>query len=1690
MWRTPVWLTGLVVFLVACGWGEAPNSESLADLYSTQAVRVAVPAAWQGAPLTVTGPFGTQPVGQDEAAQVPGMQGMTPLLVLTDEKEQPLLLGWQGGGTLDAASTAAALVYYALGLQQVPDPELKGKLRSELGGWKSLEPLEQAIQQALDAGEPLNDAAILTALQGTLSALAASPAAVKSLGLQVNPAAQKSGIDANLGTNNALWFTNSYLRPAKAVIQREYYIDAAGQQVAAFKPDVASLSIPKITTLPGVVSTLTQYFALPPEQRDTVGGLMPQSSPTTTLENMPGAKKTVYTAYVYGPGLRPGEESKLSAEMQADYNDMAVKFFMTDVFFTYLGDMTGSLFSKLGDSPEAQAVINKFTTKTIALVPTVVPLIKVGNYQEAISTILTAVLTDGDLQNEFLRLVFLNYLLESKRLGQGGFAASAIPSLTADSSAAFQKYKAITGGFTTIKGILGSKYIKAMDEVLKGLNLAALVSSVAASERAFTLTLTAIDPKVLLSTDRTELDVSNPAHLKAKLADQDAALNEGGVLIYRWSLSSGDPSLGYLHLDQDGRELSPGGSSGDSSSATAAFQPLGLDGEITVTVEMYVKNPATQTKTYLGTDSLKLSMVSMMVALGPGSADLHLPALCEPQRYADRTALTFQVKNTGSIPVTYQVTGAELLGTGSGDLPGNSSKDVSVFVGIPGAVTAQVQFKASSGQSKTLTYSGKITLDPNPNCKPPNPDPSQPDGPSPVGGGGGDPHMRTFDGYTYDFQGVGDYVLTRSAGFEVQARFERTAPGSNVSVTTGLAANVLGDRIEVYRVNGALQTFLNGTLLNADSAQKLPGGGALVSSAQKVSVAHPDGSWAAFDAGYTAQVQLAAGRKRQAVGLLGASDGNAGNDLKLPDGTPASVADLYGQFRSGWNVRMYSPQAIFNHGSELWDAFFPAGAVTLDSLDPAKRQAAEAICMARGIVTKSVLDGCVYDVVITGDVGFADYAFGFDPNVPRVLVNPAVALLETGQSRLFGAWVTGLVNRDVTWTATGGSIAGNTLATYTAPSSAGNYTLTATSVERPDLSGSATAVVVQAGNATWDGGGDGKSWSDPRNWVGDTLPRATDRVVIRNTANTPVLVDGTYAMLSLDSQGPLSMSYAGQVLHLTQGGSFSGLNTTGSQGVGGTIETGGVVTFSGPNVLGQMTLTATGDGKFVATGTQTTLWNVRLSGPFENQGTVKFIGRVESGEVGGDFHNLSGATVEFDGNGQFSGNTMTLVNDGSVRCLATGNAGWNGIFSNLLNRGLIESQSNSCRVYGDGTLPNITLQGGQYEAAAGATLELSNVRLSGTLKGSGTGQVVLSGNTFIADSARLEFAGQGILRGGGWLQGFRGSGTLTNAGVLKMSWAGSTSLTLENLGTLQLDGRNGVLDSATPPTFTNRAGGVIELLGSGDIEGGSAVLNNAGIIRTSGTASDAPYLGVIYHDQGGTLDAGGSQMTVWPYPGSTLGGGQYLAGGGGTLNLGANRSELAATISGKLSGNVQGTLNVQGFLTVASGAELAFTGKGANLGASLLGTATLVNSGVLNASLTDSTASLENRGTLHIGGNISAPSGARLQFTNAAGGTVLQDSGFTLTRVDFSTLGNYVLGDPNSWLNVNDGQLSLGGTLTIGYPSSFQPALNDTRYVFYNLGAATVSGSFANVNGADFAPNRRWSVVYAPSSVTMQVVAR
>jgi hypothetical protein len=77
-----------------------------------------------------------------------------------------------------------------------------------------------------------------------------------------------------------------------------------------------------------------------------------------------------------------------------------------------------------------------------------------------------------------------------------------------------------------------------------------------------------------------------------------------------------------------------------------------------------------------------------------------------------------------------------------------------------------------------------------------------------------------------------------------------------------------------------------------------------------------------------------------------------------------------------------------------------------------------------------------------------------------ISISPTTSSLQTGGQQLFVAMISGTGNTAVTWSASAGTIASN--GTYTAPSTAGNYTVTAVSVADPTKFASAVVSVSTA----------------------------------------------------------------------------------------------------------------------------------------------------------------------------------------------------------------------------------------------------------------------------------------------------------------------------------------------------------------------------------------------------------------------------------------------------------------------------------------------------------------------------------------------------------------------------------------------------------------------------------------------------
>lgn len=251
------------------------------------------------------------------------------------------------------------------------------------------------------------------------------------------------------------------------------------------------------------------------------------------------------------------------------------------------------------------------------------------------------------------------------------------------------------------------------------------------------------------------------------------------------------------------------------------------------------------------------------------------------------------------------------------------------------------------------------------------------------GASDGDPHLRTFDGLSYDFQAAGEFVLARGTDLEIQTRQEPWSVGSNVSVNTAAAMRV-GDAVvgiyvgqnDVLNINGNWVPIADGETLSV-------GGGSVHRDNSEYIVTDPngDGFWAGVYAPHLINVRpfLRSSRGGDVAGLLGNNDGSSANDLALPDGTvlanPVPVTELYGQFADAWRITDTTSLFVYGAGestASFTDRSFPPGVVRLEDLDPAARAAAEQVAIAAGLVPGTwEFDGAVLDVALTNNPAFA-----------------------------------------------------------------------------------------------------------------------------------------------------------------------------------------------------------------------------------------------------------------------------------------------------------------------------------------------------------------------------------------------------------------------------------------------------------------------------------------------------------------------------------------------------------------------------------------------------------------------------------------------------------------------------------------------------------------------------------------------
>ncbi|TXI26293.1 MAG: hypothetical protein E6Q60_12835, partial [Nitrosomonas oligotropha] len=251
----------------------------------------------------------------------------------------------------------------------------------------------------------------------------------------------------------------------------------------------------------------------------------------------------------------------------------------------------------------------------------------------------------------------------------------------------------------------------------------------------------------------------------------------------------------------------------------------------------------------------------------------------------------------------------------------------------------------------------------------------------------GDPHLRTFDGYSYDFQAVGEFTLVRGTDpdLEIQVRQQSWGSRTDVSINAAVAMQIGDDVVGIYKGQPNLVNINGEFVPIADGETISIGGGSIYRQGivYIVTNEHGDGLWARVTSNHlNLRTFLSNDRNGEITGLLGNHDGIRINDIALADGTPLTdpitAEDLYGTFADSWRVTPETSLFVYADG-ESTETFtnrdFPAHVITVNDLDPVVRTAAEDIVRGIGLTEGTIeFENAVLDVALTGLIEFAEAA--------------------------------------------------------------------------------------------------------------------------------------------------------------------------------------------------------------------------------------------------------------------------------------------------------------------------------------------------------------------------------------------------------------------------------------------------------------------------------------------------------------------------------------------------------------------------------------------------------------------------------------------------------------------------------------------------------------------------------------------
>jgi hypothetical protein len=270
----------------------------------------------------------------------------------------------------------------------------------------------------------------------------------------------------------------------------------------------------------------------------------------------------------------------------------------------------------------------------------------------------------------------------------------------------------------------------------------------------------------------------------------------------------------------------------------------------------------------------------------------------------------------------------------------------------------------------------------------------------------GDPHLSTLDGLDYDFQGKGDFIITRSSvlrsnpDFQMQARFLPCRTGATATCGVAAAMKLGANTVTAYmrstesETGPVLEVFVNGAavaLPTSDSdSVRFPGAAAggitktytkyKISFDVKFGFEFTNPGYASNSIYFFLPGSTYFGNRTE--GLCGTWDGTPNNDLRYFSGAAVMYLDpntasndqIYTNLQTAWRVTEATSLFDYTRAGASYTQtndpnFQPSHTATFAS--PALETQAREICNGFQGMSPRQIQACLFDVAATGDLSFA-----------------------------------------------------------------------------------------------------------------------------------------------------------------------------------------------------------------------------------------------------------------------------------------------------------------------------------------------------------------------------------------------------------------------------------------------------------------------------------------------------------------------------------------------------------------------------------------------------------------------------------------------------------------------------------------------------------------------------------------------